>query len=47
MFSQIYLQKYQTIDIFTKDIKQYLYKTKKLIPKNQLLVFIEALQMKF
>ena len=28
-----------TKDIFTKDIKQYLYKTKKLIPKNQLFLF--------
>jgi len=26
-------------DMFTIDIKQYLYKTKKLIPKNQLFIF--------
>jgi len=38
-FRKYIYKKYQTIDIFTIDIKQYLYKTKKLIPKNQLLVF--------
>jgi len=33
-FRKYIYKKYQTIDI-----KQYLYKTKKLIPKNQLFIF--------